>query len=486
MTKTLIPKKNYNEQWQTELIHAFTEACLGTNTNKPCTDETIDLYFIREIIQNLPGANTAVELVVDLIFGTGIRFYSSRGDEDRDKVDGYNIELDAFLKQKNPVGQTNLNVLRTAVWEYEALGHTAIRPIDLDGDKSLMNLSPEKWIRLMIKTNVKGVKETLLYIVDESASRKVEFKRDKVISKINDMFGITEDGNGQIRVSDDIQSFSLYYLLPSEMTVLSLNAKDDYGVSPFMFDRQRIQLAIDAYWANIYDVNQDGFGKIILKIKDDINTLQAFGITKEEFKANPRGSAQKISDIMKANNHSIAKNIMGSGTRDSVTTINGAVYDDLEALPREVKATQYLDIMQNAITISANALAIDPSLLGAKDTAYKSSTESILRHTVLNVMPPRQERLANQVEPTIKNMLGINDQNIHIRFEPFDLTDQKEKAEVERLVSETAKNMFGVGVTTTDVSDYLSENIDQELERPDSPDRYINRSYEPIDDSLIN
>lgn len=485
MTKTLVPHKK-DSKWQFDIMQSFFESCTNIKTNKPCDDSIIDLYFIREIIQNLPGANSAIELVVDLIFGTGMRFYSSNPDTDKTEVDGYNTQLDNFLKQKNPVGQTNLNVLRTAVWEYEALGHTAIRPVELDNQGFLMNLAPEKWIRVMLKTNIRGIKKTLLYIVDEKAKRKVEFKEDEVVSKIDEMFGIEVNENGVISVSDDIQNFYLYYLLPDELTVLSLNAKDDYGVSPFMSDRQRIQLAIDAYWANINDINQDGFGKIILKIREDINTLQAFGVTKEEYNANPRATAEMIAQSLKRNNQELAKSIKGAGARDSVSTINGAVYEDVKVLPREVKATEYLQVMQDAIAISANALGIDPSLLGAKDTAYKSSTGEILRHTVLNVMPPRQERLASQVEQTIKKLLGISRQDIHIRFQPFDLTDQKEKAEVERLVSETAKNMFGVGITTTDTTSYLADNLDQDLELPDTPERFINRSYEPIDNSLIN
>lgn len=482
MRKPLIPTKDPHQQ-DYFILQSFFDSCQDNPTSKPCDDSVVDTYFIREIIQNLPGANTAVELVVDLIFGTGLEFYSS-GDTEEDDLIDLNRQLANFLKLKNPVGQTNLNVLRTAVWEYEALGHTAIRPIDLEGTPSILNLAPEKWVRMMVKTKIMGVTQPLIYLVDEKSKRKVELKDDEVVNKISDLFGITSE-NGVIRVDEDAQSFYYYYLLPSELTVLSLNAKDEYGVSPFMFDRQRIQLAIDAYWANINDINQDGFGKIILKIKENINTLQAFGISKEEFSANPRDTAQKIANILRTNNATLARNIKGKGVRDSVSTINGAVYEDIEVLPRAVKATEYLDVMADSIVISANALGIDPSLLGAKDTAYKSSTESILRHTVLNVMPPRQDRLASQIEETIKSLLGIESQDIHIRFRPFDLTDRKEKAEVDRLVSDTAKNLFGVGITTTDITSYVSENLDTELEPPDTPERYINRSYEPIDDSSV-
>lgn len=466
------------------LIQAFAASCNGKDKCPACPkpQAALDIYTIREILENMPVANTAVDMKAYLLIGNGFEFYYD-GDADNqetmtEKVKSFNVELNAFLNKRNQLNQINMNVLQTAVYEYSGLGHTGLRKVDGQDGMEIQNMPPEKWRAILTKSGKRGLKQVALYLVDEDCFDYSEVKGAEYHDKIDQAFGVILDEDGKLKGIDiDAMGDKTYYLLPSELVHLQLNSKDIYGVSPFMFDRLRIQLIMDAYKANLTDVSRDGFGKMVLKTKDDINVSKVFGIAKDLIKNKPSQAAEKVMNMLQLNNSNVAKGLLKPGSRDSVTTLNGSVYEDITVIPRSVKASEYFEQMSEAIIASAQAVGLDPYILGHRVGGLGNSGSEILDYTINKVLPTQQDFLASQLEDILKQAVGVKDPTIRLRLKPYDVSDAKQIAEIEGRIIQNARIMLGTGILSKDVEDYIEERLGIDLTEQEEL-RLFDRSLE--------
>lgn len=428
-------KTNNNVWWET---------CGAKKQCGTCTKCKLlyNYYNLEYLVHYLPNIKSVANLKTALVIGAGLELEYTGNEELTDnlkvRIEEDNNKLQNWLNTSNNLGNTNLSVIKSAIEETEIFGHSGIQLFNENNTLLLNPIHSFNFHIVLIKGKKGSTKIAFYYINLNDQNKDIDIKE------------VIDNKNSKIKETD-----SQYYLLPDEFIHLKTNSENIYGVSPFVYDRGRIQLLLDSLLQNVNDINSEKFGKILLKTQEKVAN-EDLGLSNELAKANPE---QRLENLATAFN--LGREGLNSLTDNSEAgwVMNKAYFEDMEQLARQIKGSDYLDwINTNATLIACNALGIHPDLLGGIGRGYSSSLKSIIDFTITNYIKPVQLEYQAMLNQNILTKLDFGT-DYKLVFKPLDFTDPKEIAEIYSKTAETAKKMADVGVPLQNIHDFIEEEI---------------------------
>lgn len=451
-------KPNNNVWW---------ESCGAKQQCGKCTKCQLlyNYYNLEYLIHYLPNIKAVANLKTSLIIGKGLELQYTGTDKLTDslkaKIATDNQRLQDWLSSVNNIGNTNLSIIKTAIEDTEIYGHAGIQLFTERDILTINNIHSFNFAIVLLKGN-KGSTKVLFYFIDlENIDRDKDYK-DIIDSKTN-----------KIKETD-----KQYYLLPDEFIHLKTNSDNEYGVSPFVYDRGRIQLLLDGLLQNVNDINSEKFGKVLLKTQQKVSN-EDLGLSNELAKANPE---QRLENLATALNQGRQGLNSLTDNSESGWVMNKAYFEDITQLARQIKGTDYLDwINTNSTLIACGALGIHPDLLGGIGRGYSSSLKAIIDFTITNYIKPVQVQYEAMLTQKLLTKLNF-DLDYKLVFKPLDFSDPKEIADIYSKTAETAKKMVDIGVPLQNVHDFLESEIPSIVIENQSDITLIGSGYKMISD----
>lgn len=401
-------------------------------------------YSIEYLANNLPAVQYVAQFYLELIIHGGIL-----------AKDNFNQEkLDEWMNRRNPLGQTNGNIVRQALLSSIIYGYSGLRQVGTD----VIYVPPMKFQILKLPAYmydrnghsrvIPGLMTPEFYEVFKKKEIGVEkgnareypeqteqeFKRQMDLHK-----GV--DGsfyNGE----SPAQATSVY--VPAELFChLRHSDEGDYGVSPLSKDRLRTTLIID-YIRNVIDeVSNDGNDYMIyLQRRSNVGSSLAGMISATSANAviNAAVDAKEkknATESAMASARALA-NQMKRSAKTRLNIINKNVIEEVEKLEGTVQLNNYLSILNDAKGTVADIYGIAAMLAGSSGGGWSTGMSSLIPFTIERTIKPFQQRYAEQLSPMIRRCAGIKGD---VRFKELDWEDERTQAEIDKLRSETEKNL---------------------------------------------
>ena len=411
----------------TIIENVVLEDMLGCNP--VCTDagsfKTPKFIYEEDVIEwlcrNLPTMPYVIGQVVNFIFSNGL----TTGDEGQDK------KLNDFLYAKNIKGDTNYHVLQEGVKNSLVYGKNGIRWLSLED--GVLNVESRHYASLTDDNEeYYGFKDTIGYIVSangqkiwETSLDEIEFDEKALLNK-----GVVVDKERRIII-----------LSQSEFLNMRNNPSLDDGESQLLFDRQRLKLLATVYSRMNYDIEYDGPGRILFKVKNgyasgDDNEVSTSQVVNQSgiARAGRRERAKKEAS-------EIGKQIKES-TSDNVIVISDIFDDEMVHLPRTTKATEFFGYIENEGVILSQVFGIPPTLLGLGKISGNVSMEKIIDNAMLNAIIPMRERFATQISAFLAGKIGV-DKIYFDKYEMKQAVDENDKrAKVVNMIEKLSKSGY--------------------------------------------
>ena len=337
------------------------------------------------LYRNLPAIRYALNQIVEFIFSNGL----TTGDEATDE------KLDAFLYATNINGATNLSVLREAIEKSLVYGKNGLRWLgERDG---IINVYAKNYGSLREEnTEHYGFEQTLGYIVSMESQKIWETDLEELDIDIEEFQrrGILVDKDRKIII-----------LSKDEFLSLRNNPTQEEGDSPLTYDLQRLKLLCAVYERLNYDVEYDGPGRIILRLKQGYAGKDGETSTTEVIKQTETAKAERVKKA-KREVGAIGKEIKQSGS-DQVILLSDIFEEKVDHLPRVTKATEFFKWLENDGVIISQIFGMPPTLLGLGRIAGNVSMEKIIDNAMLNSVVPMRERFATQFSGFLAEKLGV-------------------------------------------------------------------------------
>lgn len=394
-------------------------------------DQRYGHYDIKYLHKFLPLIEHAAEFKANLIIGNGI-VVKDGSDAEQKRLDDFLNESDNFLKIKDSIKNSLI------------YGHSLIRLIDYNGKLVLQKVGTFNFKILAVPTEVVGYKIPSLYLVRP----KKEYAEDSSYDPNEHLSG---DEAKPLVESDD-----LFTLLLSDVIHLKLNDYSAYGVSPFLFDRLRIQLILDGLLYNIEDLSNGGISKHLVWLKDSISA-RSLGISDAEMQ-NPDAFTDSINQVVDKTKKVFHKTFNEAPRQNSVVVANQAHLDHVDSLHPSVKSIEYMQYIQSiASELVPNAMHMHPALFQSREGgASATSLEPILDYTISTLTAPQQKLFEVQIFPKLAKRLGIKGE---IVFDALDTTDLQQMADLKLKYSQIAQNLMTVAVPESDVHNMINTEI---------------------------
>lgn len=387
------------------------------STCKPEIDGPYKVVDLDYLVRMLPGMNYVKNRALSYIFSNGL----TAGGEDDDK------KLNTWLyENRNPIGASNLHVLREAIGNAIVYGECGLRRY---GNNLYMY---EKGHFGILYDKRDGVTMIEAYFI-----RKDGDMVDEDLDKSEwDKFESYQD------IVTWFDERKLILLDPTEFVNLRSDMTRLHGLSPLLQDTQRVRLLLAVYERLNYDIRYDGPGRIILfaKSKNDLDEDQSTtsvitngtGPAKESFLKKALMEAKRIAQQIK------------QSSSDQVITLSDGFEKDIKHLPRVTKATEFMDWLDNEGVIIAQILGMSAVLVEVGKWSGNVSMEKIIDDAMINTIVPFREVYAVQFSPFVSRIVGVP----KVFFNKYDASRAEEEnaarqkiANVIRDLSVTAKNV---------------------------------------------
>lgn len=360
--------------------------------------------MIDWLYHNLPTISYVVDQLVNYIFSNGL----TTGDEKQDE------QLNEFLYAENIKGTTNYNVLREAVKNSLVYGKSGIRY--LNEDAGLINVNSKNYACLTEENEeFYGFDNIVGYILStdnqkiwETDLDEIEFNQEAFVKK-----GIVVDTEREIVI-----------VSKEDFINLRQNTTKDNGESPLAYDLQRLQLLMTVYQRLNYDVEYDGPGRLLFKLKEnyangsdnDLGTDEVLNQTK-------KAKDSRVSQVKKEVKEMGDK--IKNSSSDSVIGVSD-IFEDFEHLPKTTKATEFFEWLGDEGVIISQIFGISPTLIGLGKVSGNVSMEKIIDNAMLNVIIPKREEIAIQISSVLAEKIGV-DKIYFDKYEMKQVVDDNDK-----------------------------------------------------------
>lgn len=423
---------------------------MGSCGGDPCKAQKMlnqgkQQYGIEFLADNLPAVQFVGQFYLELIIHGGLV-----------AKDDYNQKkLDDWLNQKNPLGQTNGNVIREALLSSIIYGHSGMRKVF----DNVMFVGPNhfKIWTLPYTTSegkpVPGIKAPCLYEIKKDVLGIEDKENDNNIFSINGKTYtlaevvkqniLTEGPDGSFYYDDGFNGANVndVYVTPDNFCHLRHSDEGRYGRSPLVTDRLRTTLIID-YLKNVIDeVNNDGNDYIMYlkqrgvvgsSLTSTISANQSETIVKSASDAKQQksirekqlGAARDLAKKLKRTQ----KTRIGIVSKDWV--------DEIVKLEGTVRLPDYLTILNNAKATVADIYGIPAMLAGTDGGGWSTGMSALIPFTLERTIKPFQQRYADQLAEMVRSCAGIKGD---ISFKELNWEDEKTHNELLKLAAETDK-----------------------------------------------
>lgn len=404
-------------------------------------------YSVSFLADNLPAVQFVAQFYLELIVHGGL----VAKDKSNQKI------LDNWLLSENILGQSNSNVIRQAVLDSIIYGYSGLRKI---GD-GVVYISPDHFKiwnlpAYMIGVNgrarpVPGITKPFLYQItkkpntvegDKGAGDMSYRSEEEAIEDLNLEEGVDGSLYPKAELPNDIAQ-SEVYVKPKNFCHLRHSDEGEYGVSPLTKDRLRTTLIID-YIKNVIDeVGNDGVDYMLyLKARNNIGTSLA-GMVSNSAASAMISAAVDAKNVKSAQEKSMeaARDLalkMKRSRKTRMNLINSNFVDRVERLPGTVELYRYLTVLNDAKGVVADIYGIPALLAGSSGGGWSTGMSSLIPFTLERTIKPFAKRYSEQLQNIISACSGVKGQ---IHFAEIDATDQKTMAELEKMASETKKNI---------------------------------------------
>jgi hypothetical protein len=330
----------------------------------------------------LPGADYVRTQTLNYIFSSGI----TTGSINEDEV------LDAFLYQTNAEGVMNLNVLRNVI--AKAISHGCCGARWYQGN--IYQYDPGTYRALKLR-NADGVLMTVAYVVSEDGKEVPTLKWADDDIRFNEYEDIVKYLRDQ----------KLILLDTADFMNMRNDTSLDYGYSPLLHDKLRLDLLSATYERLNYDVRYDGPGRIVIRPKSGLIGEEGNEISTSSVLNQSVEAGKKRIDGIKEEARRVGREIKESSS-DSVIVLSNAFDREITHLPRVTKATEFFDWIKNEGVILAQDFGMSPSLLELGGISGNVSMTSIIDNAIWNSIIPLREKYATQFSPFLAEHLEVS------------------------------------------------------------------------------
>lgn len=423
---------------------------MGSCGGDPCKAQRMlnqgkQQYGVEFLANNLPAVQFVGQFYLELIIHGGLV-----------AKDAYNQKkLDDWIKQKNPLGQTNGNVLRQALLSSIIYGYSGLRKVF----DNVMYIAPNhfKIWELPYTTSdgtpVPGIKAPILYeIKNRDLGIEGKDKDNNVFSidgqkytlkEVVEQDLLVEGPDGSYYHNDGFNGANVTDVYVTSENFCHLRHLDEgkYGRSPLVTDRLRTTLIID-YLKNVIDeVNNDGNDYIMyLKQRGVVGSSLTSTISATQSETVVKSSADaKQQKSIREKQLGAARDLAKKLKRTQKTRI-GIVskdwVDEIEKLEGTVHLNEYLSILNNAKATIADIYGIPAMLAGTDGGGWSTGMSALIPFTLERTIKPFQQRYAEQLNEIVCECAGIKGD---ISFKELNWEDEKTRAEIDKIKAETEK-----------------------------------------------
>ncbi|MGM0175699.1 hypothetical protein [Enterococcus sp. DIV0800] len=405
--------------------------------------------LLEWMARNLPSLPYIVDQMVQLIFSNGL----TTGDEDEDKV------LDEFLYKKNIRGATNYSILQAAMRKSIVFGKHGLRW--LSEEHGWINVDSRNYASL-VEDNEEyyGFKDIVGYIIAfddvkifEQDTKSLQFDRDAFEKN-----GILVDPNKKLII-----------LSKEEFVNLRLDMTKEDGESPLLSDQQRVKLLSTVYERLNYDLEYDGPGRLLFKLKDNYATGDDNELGTADVISQSKSAKDSRVSQAKAEAEQLGRQVKNSGS-DSVILVSN-IFEDFDHLERVTKSTEFIEWVEaNEGVILSQVFGLPPALINLGEMSGNVSMEKIIDNAMLNSIIPIRERFAVQFSPILCDKLGLS----KVYFDKYELSQAVSENEPRKEVVDMMATLKNSGFE--ELANKMGQMLDEEIDASDGQLKKLNVS----------
>lgn len=421
--------------------------CVNANDNG---SRQLANYSIEYLVDNLPAVNFVVAFYTQLIIGSGLQAKDATNQS----------RLDAWLAQKNNMGQTNQDIIADSVKNSLMYGYSGIR-LSMNNFYPVLPNQFRIWKLPMTETDengrthvIPGLRSLAFYEVNLSNDFKVEkddkenvfivgdrrYSLDEVIRE--KMMKRAYDGSYIISSGNDDEDFArakTVYVEPDNFCHLRNSDDGDYGRSPLSYDKLRTSLLVDLLRNFRDEILNDG-SDYIMYLKAGLSAGQSLtGLLSEQTtNQSIKGSMDKRMVKTAADKQMEAAKSLATKMKKSAKTRMSIVrkdqIDEITKLEGTVRLPDYISIYSNAKDVVADIYGIHSLLVGGRSSGWNTGMSSMLEFTMDKTIRPFQQRYSHQLSDYICRAAGVNG---GVKFREYELLDKKAIADIDKVRADT-------------------------------------------------
>lgn len=394
------------------------------------------------LYENVPTLPYIIQRIVDFVFSDGL----TTGDIDQDE------KLDEWLFAKNINGVTNNSILTESIKEALIYGKNGIRWLgDKDGE-GIINVASKRFAPLTEEnTEYYGFNNTIGYIMsmDDRKMWETDVKAIKFDRGLFESRGIIADTDKRILILSKEELLSLRY-----------DPTTDDGNSPLRRDKLRVKLLCAVFERLNYDIEYDGPGRIILRLKEGwASGSDGEASTSEVLRNQTKSEREKRIRAAKNEVEQLGKQIKESSS-DSVLLLSNLFDSDIEKLPRNTQAIDFMDWLSTAGEIICQVYGIPPVLFNLGDISGNVSMEALIDNAMVNAIIPIRERFATQISTFVAPKIGVE----KIYFDKYKMKQAEDENDKRAKVVDQIDKLRKTGNSKDNsIADRLADILDADL-----------------------
>lgn len=370
-------------------------------------DEEIDY-----LVHNTPTFMYVTKKLTSLKFSNGITcFDDTLSDEVNKRNDKH---LKDFLYTKNIEGVSNYSVIQEAFEKAPYRGRAGIRV--LNKQDGFVYVDSSHYIPITLENEEhRGVYETPFYLISTGDNKLYDMSWDELTIKF--------DVDTALKLGEIYDEENKLLLIhKSKFISIRDDLSTEEPTSIFESDQQRVKLLLSAYLRMNYDIEYDGVGRILLRLKNGIGGYSPYETsTGETVKHTLKSDEERLVEL-NSELQGILQGIKKSGST-SVIALSDIFEKDITHLPRKVDGKDYINWTESMEgVIVCNLYGIDPILAGFGKFSGNISMESKIDQEMLNGIVPLRERQMIQIAPMLMELLNLP----KVYFNMYDLKQKQD------------------------------------------------------------
>ena len=371
---------------------------------------TEDLETIEFLANNLPDVDYILDNIVNYMFTNQL----TTGDRDRDK------KLYEYLHKLNFNGQRNIDVLKEVAKGYRKYGYYGL----LDTGEGLVGIHPMQIVACVIDYPEKPVlRQVFSYLIKRGPVASAGFNR-VTGNPIKDS-DYTEEEILKILKNPKAYEKDVMVVTSDEFSCVRLDTSKVFCASPLLRDRKRVELILNILDRMNYDISRNGIGTIALQAKDTLEEQIEESI--ENGSAFTGGELVELSRTANTERQEKIRNDMEKFAKQlSETEFNDAIvysglFQNLEQLERDTKATDFLDYLAMYVpSIVCQMLGVPARLFDINKTVSNIGTHSIIDNAMKNNIIPAREHFIGQCLAVLRKATKLD---TVIEFASYEFTN---------------------------------------------------------------